>query len=916
MMAEFLSQPDRPSLILLVPDPESQPAPSGGGDLDEEQGRLDLAIVLDRERPDPYLKRGRFYCDRGKWDKALADFTRAVQLDPDDTEALQQRGRAWVGKGDWEQALRDYTAALQVDLDQAVLAMSNGLDLASRGQIEPATTAGDRARHFQERLIGTYFLRGDAHLQRGDFAEAVADFTQVLRIAPANATAYTRRGEAHRLRGDLERAVADVGEALRLAPESTPSHLARAVAWIHLGEYDRAIDDFTEILRDDPNDPNALHQRGHAHLKRGDRERGIEDFTAALRIFSSRSVGTALVPVRKPVRSAKVTLPSVGDVCPENHEEEPSDGEIDPTPIEDLCRRGAEHLQGGQIDRAIAAFTEAIEFDPENADAYSGRGKAYRAKGKGRKAIADFTRGVQFAPQVAENWHWRGQIYAQIGQPNRAIADYTEALRLDPSFVAAYISRALIHARRNDFAEAIADASEAIRLDPEAARAYFIRGVAHSGQGNHDVAIADFDEVLRLDPNDAVALNDRGLALASKGDHDRAIADYTEALRIAPNLTLARCNRAIAYRMSGDHAQAVADLTATLRAEPRNALAHHQRGLALAASGDLDGAASDFALACDIDPEFAEPRTCLARLAKVRAQRLELAPPESEPAVEVEVEQKAIEAEPTIAEKEEATQPTPVRAEVESPSLQLECPGCGEAGLFKLDRLDKLVFCRGCDTWYRTNNLGRLAKVPPPAGPAGTWVEVSKPGGGWTKNFVPHSAKARPARETRTGGRAKSTRRLVLGTLIATGIGAIIASFLFFRTDSLTSRTKALARAWLASDEAGMRKFTDPVAEQDLPRWLHHNPPPELGASGRNPWITVAVERNDGKTAEVRLGVDAGSAEFLPVAIFQRWVEKGGRWYFSPEPGDPSPLHRTGSRPVGGRVRSRVHRNEGGTEIP
>jgi len=62
----------------------------------------------------------------------------------------------------------------------------------------------------------------------------------------------------------------------------------------------------------------------------------------------------------------------------------------EPDPATKAFDEGSACLVSGDFDSAIAAFTEAIRLDPEDAEAYYGRGVAYEKKGEKSKAEEDF----------------------------------------------------------------------------------------------------------------------------------------------------------------------------------------------------------------------------------------------------------------------------------------------------------------------------------------------------------------------------------------------------------------------------------------------------------------------------------------------------------------------------------------------
>jgi len=95
--------------------------------------------------------------------------------------------------------------------------------------------------------------------------------------------------------------------------------------------------------------------------------------------------------------------------------------------------QGLVYNNKGEHDKAIVAFTKAIELDPNHALAYSNRGWAYIQLGQYEQALADCTKAIELNPNLALAYNNRAWAYMELGQYEQALADYTKAVELDPS---------------------------------------------------------------------------------------------------------------------------------------------------------------------------------------------------------------------------------------------------------------------------------------------------------------------------------------------------------------------------------------------------------------------------------------------------------------------------------------------------
>lgn len=139
--------------------------------------------------------------------------------------------------------------------------------------------------------------------------------------------------------------------------------------------------------------------------------------------------------------------------------------------------QGNQLLNSKDYDRAIAAYTETVNLNPQNADAYNRRGLIYKIRKQYDLAIVDFTKTIELAPANSSVYYNRGDSY----------------------FIYSYT----------------------------------VRGNAYSNKGQHDLALADFDKVIELDKTYAQAYYFKGLLFNGLKKKQEAIDNYKKFLQYA-----------------------------------------------------------------------------------------------------------------------------------------------------------------------------------------------------------------------------------------------------------------------------------------------------------------------------------------------------------------------------------------------
>jgi lipoprotein NlpI len=139
----------------------------------------------------------------------------------------------------------------------------------------------------------------------------------------------------------------------------------------------------------------------------------------------------------------------------------------EPSPQWRLCTGKPDVEWDRQIEACTALIESGKETRPDQAVAHDDRGLAYAVKGDIDRAIADYSEAIRLDPKDVWAHHNRGLAYAAKGDFDRAIADFSEAIQLDPKDVLAYKGRGIAYLYSGTLPKALADLNQASEMDPK-----------------------------------------------------------------------------------------------------------------------------------------------------------------------------------------------------------------------------------------------------------------------------------------------------------------------------------------------------------------------------------------------------------------------------------------------------------------
>lgn len=219
------------------------------------------------------------------------------------------------------------------------------------------------------------FDRACQRLRGGDYAAAVDDLNEVLRLNPGFAEALGPRTTAYYRLGRLERALADANEEVRLYPANYQALVARSVVHEALGDWPQAVADLEGALK------LAMADAGDDGSKAEIRQLQ-EDFT---------------------------------------------------TIVHDLDLHAQAHYRRGRYEQAIPEFSTLMRYRPGAALPVLWRAASYQALGAHDQALADYNRGLAMSSAPAWGYAARSKVHEQNRRYAAAVRDMHKAVELTPT---------------------------------------------------------------------------------------------------------------------------------------------------------------------------------------------------------------------------------------------------------------------------------------------------------------------------------------------------------------------------------------------------------------------------------------------------------------------------------------------------
>ncbi|GIV98479.1 MAG: hypothetical protein KatS3mg057_3136 [Herpetosiphonaceae bacterium] len=430
----------------------------------------------------------------GDYAEAIESLEWAVELNPNHANAFYNLGRAYQSNFDYQRAIEAFAQAARLDPESARFKQALGQAYFENDELEQALDVLNEAIALDPGDAQSYTTLGRTYFRLGEYDSAIDAFSKAIEINPNDPDLHNWLGLSYLDIGEFEHAVDAFRASIDLAPDDPVLHYNLGRASYDLGEYDSAVDAFSASIERDSQNPDAQYWLGRTYYGQDNYDPALQAIDNAIALSPNEALYHYY---RGLITSALGDSQAAIDAYNKAIETDIY-GDILPLAYVEL---GNEYVITGEYDRAIDAYSAAINLNSSDSNAYAGLGHAYLQQGSYDQAIATLNSAIELNPEDVDAYNRLGLAYAYTHQYDRAIAAFQQAIALAPADPVLYFNLGRTYHEQANYSAAIEAYDQAIALDGSDGTLYRWKAEAEFQQGSVEAACRTIHDGLAVEPD-------------------------------------------------------------------------------------------------------------------------------------------------------------------------------------------------------------------------------------------------------------------------------------------------------------------------------------------------------------------------------------------------------------------------------
>jgi tetratricopeptide (TPR) repeat protein len=256
-----------------------------------QNAEYELYEVLPDSGPN-HVVVGNTYLIQGEWDKAIAEYEKALALYPENTLAYWGLGQVYQAQARGEEAQAAYRRAIAVCPDNVLARISLAKIYAAEGRTEEAISQYREAIRLRPGYLASFEALGDFYWAQGKPDEAFRQYGKAIDFPSDTGDYHLALGDLYWAKGMLEKAIAEYKAAIALEPRSeraARAYLGLGNAYQVEGRLDDAMAVYQKAIALEPDNGWGYTRLGSLYLAEGH----VEKATALYRDAARRNFNSA-----------------------------------------------------------------------------------------------------------------------------------------------------------------------------------------------------------------------------------------------------------------------------------------------------------------------------------------------------------------------------------------------------------------------------------------------------------------------------------------------------------------------------------------------------------------------------------------------------------------------------------------------
>jgi protein O-GlcNAc transferase len=306
--------------------------------------------------------------------------------------------------------------------------------------------------------------RASSLISSNQLAEAEGVLNQVLKVAPADATALNLLGALRAKQGNLDEAETLFQRAIHSDASMTGAHMNLAYLYLLKGAPEKTASELKEVLRLEPGNAEAAYRLAWLLLSQG---RIDECISLAEKLKGSQAVSAPLLKVLGDAYLMKGERAAGVSAIKKAIELKPDDAAYH-------FALGIAWLKApADLQEAEQSFRQFLKLQPDDAQGQLHLGYVLLKEKQYAEARALLEKSIQKGTGTPEAFYYLGLIAQGQNEDARAIELFEKAIQLAPSFAYVHIALGATYLKLKDYTRAQLSLETGVKLSPEDSKAHY-----------------------------------------------------------------------------------------------------------------------------------------------------------------------------------------------------------------------------------------------------------------------------------------------------------------------------------------------------------------------------------------------------------------------------------------------------------